>query len=72
MFDDVLKENTDNISKLSLTITLISESREVSRQDPARSRLPRQKRVLGEDFPADRVELLGGGHRAAVHQVRGQ
>ena len=46
--------------------------REVPRKGPARSRLPRQKRVLGEDFAADRVELLGGGHRAALHQVRGQ
>ena len=46
--------------------------REVPRQGPARSRLPRQKRVLGEDFPADRVELLGEGHRGAVNQVWGQ
>ena len=43
--------------------------REVPRQGPACSRLPRQKRVLGEDFAADRVELLGGEYRAAVHQV---
>ena len=46
--------------------------REVSRQGPARSRLQKQKRVLGEDFAADWVELLGGGHRGAVNQVRGQ
>ena len=43
--------------------------REVPLQGPARSRLPRQKRVLGEDFAADRVELLGGEYRAAVHLV---
>ena len=41
---------------------------EIPRQGPARSRLPRQKRELGEDFAADRVKLLGGGHRAAVRQ----